>query len=232
MIPCNFDLAAQSQKVSDNLQTAVAQRSNKPKKGDEPIGRQLDMLVAKAKDGNVAAFQELYHGYARKILNYVYRMTGSREDAEDLTQETFILAFKNLNSLKENGRFQSWLYRIAQNSVYQKYRAQTPQMESIENSDEDSRVLQLPSSGKTPEGTALSGELVNVIDTAIRELPEKYRQVFVLSALQNLSYEAIAEIVGRSLPSVKSDIHRARVEVREKVKQYLGNDYGLPSLSI
>ena len=213
------------------MQSAVARKLIRPKKIDDELTTRLEVLVRKAKVGDVAAFQELYRGYAQKILNYVYRMTGSREDAEDLTQETFILAFRNLSSLKENSRFQSWLYRIAQNNVYQRYRGQSPQMESIEGADEDSRVLQIPSRGASPEGGVLSGELASVVDTVIQQLPEKYRQVFILSALQHLSYETIAEIVGRSMASVKSDIHRARVEVREKVKRYLGDNYGLSGLS-
>ena len=80
-------------------------------------GEDLGELVSRAKEGRIEAFQELYGLYSRKILNYTYRLTGSREEAEDLTQDTFVLAYKNLTSLKENDKFQSWLFRIAQNSV-------------------------------------------------------------------------------------------------------------------
>jgi len=212
--------------VSDNLQSAVA-RSSRPKKRDEFTPEQLQVLVEKAQNGNVAAFQELYGGYAKKILNYVYRMTGSREEAEDLTQDTFVLAFRNLKNLKENSKFQSWLYRIAQNNVYQKYRTRLPRTESIEGSDDESGVLDMPAADKTPEGEILSKELHGVVQKVIDELPEKYKEVFVLSAIHKYSYEAIAEIVGRSLASVKSDIHRARVEVRDRVKKYLGDNYGM-----
>jgi len=79
-----------------------------------------------------------------------------------------------------------------------------------------------PVDGRKNPGEALqTEELEGVISDVIAGLPEKYREVFVLAALQHLSYEEIADIVGRSLPSVKTDIHRARLEVRESVKRYL-----------
>jgi len=188
---------------------------------------QLDKLVNQAKNGDLAAFQELYYQYGKRILNYIYRLTNSREDAEDLAQETFVLVYKNLHTLKENARFPSWLYRIAQNNVYQKYRAKVPQMESIDQADRGTTAIDIPSNGRTPEGKTLSGELQAVIAKSIRELPEKYRQVFVLSALHNQSYQAIADILDRSVASIKSDIHRARTSVRDRIKEYMGENYGM-----
>lgn len=192
----------------------------------------LDALVARAKAGEVAAFEELYGEFGRKILNYIFRMTSSREEAEDLTQDTFVLAFRNIGSLKENRKFQSWLFRIAQNNVFQKYRGKTPQMESIDQVDspELSELQRLTTPMKSPEQKVLAEELEQLVEEAVRALPEKYRQVFVLSAIHKLSYLEISEIVGRSLASVKSDIHRARVEVRDKIKRYLGENYGMSSL--
>lgn len=205
-----------------------------PKKtAGRPVpAEQLEELVSRTKEGDVAAFQELYRLYAKKILNYVYRMTGSREEAEDLTQDTFILAYKNIHALKENQKFQSWLFRIAQNNIFQKYRGKTPRIESLDATvgGELSEAQKLPSTGKGPEERILSEELEHVIEKVISELPPKYKQVFVLSAIHKMSYQEIAAIVGRSLASVKSDIHRARVEVRDRIKEYLGENYGMSSL--
>ncbi|MDA2924720.1 sigma-70 family RNA polymerase sigma factor [Acidobacteria bacterium AH-259-G07] len=195
-------------------------------------GEELDDAVSRAKKGSVQAFQKLYEHYGRKILNYIYRMTGSREEAEDLTQDTFILAYTNLSSLKENIKFQSWLFRIAQNNVYQKYRGKRPPMDSIqqEETPELSDVQKLATPQISPEDRVLSKELEQVIEQVISQLPDKYKEVFVLSAIHKLSYKEISEIVGRSLASVKSDIHRARVEVRDKIKTYLGENYGMSNL--
>ena len=197
-----------------------------------PTADRLDQLVRQAKEGDAEAFQELYRAYGKKILNYVYRMTGSRDEAEDLMQDTFVLAYRKLKSLKENARFQSWLFRIAQNNIYQKYRSRPPETESVESeetrefADRESPTEPL----RTPEQAFLSQELEQIIQTAIDDLPDKYRQVFVLSAIHKLSYREISEVMSRSLASVKSDIHRARVEVREKIRGYLGENYGLSNL--
>jgi RNA polymerase sigma-70 factor (ECF subfamily) len=193
---------------------------------------QLDAVVQAAKHGNLAAFSRLYELFGKKILNYIFRLTGSRNDAEDLMQDTFVLAFSKLQSLKENAKFQSWLFRIAQNNVFQKYRGKPVHMQSLDEPSAEGAALaaDLPAGSKGPEQAALSVELERVVQQAIRELPERYRHVFVLSAVHKLSYLEIAEIVGRSLAAVKSDIHRARVEVRDKIKAYLGDNYGMSNL--
>lgn len=180
-------------------------------------------MVSKAQGGDVGAFQGLYKIYSKKILNYLYRMTGSREEAEDLAQDTFIQAYKKLSFLRDPLKIQSWLFRIAQNNVFQKYRGRQPVVESIDEHDltEWSELQQLTTPQMEPEAEVLSIELEEVIARAISQLPEKYRTVFVLSAIQRISYQEISGIVGRSLASVKSDIHRARILVRDKVKEYM-----------
>jgi RNA polymerase sigma-70 factor (ECF subfamily) len=194
--------------------------------------KHLERLVSKAQGGDVEAFQELFLTYGPKILNYLFRMTGSREAAEDLAQDTFILAFKKLTSLRDPQRFQSWIFRIAQNNVYQAFRVKKPQMVSIDedNSRELSDVEKLATPRSSPESEVLSDELQTVVQDAIDALPEKYKTVFVLSAIQKLSYKEISKIVGRSLASIKSDIHRARVQVRDKIKSYVGENYELSKL--
>ena len=196
-------------------------------------GEALDRLIDRVKSGEVTAFEEIYSIYGKKILGYIYRMTGSRADAEDLTQETFVSAFNKIGTLKENQKFQSWLYRIAQNGVYQRFRSRPPHHESIDTEEGlgASDAGRLTSTSKDPEGSIMSKELQEVVQQVINSLPEKYREVFVLSAVHRLSYQEIGEIVGRSLASVKSDIHRARLKVRDKVKAYLGDNYGMSGLS-
>ena len=185
----------------------------------------LAELVSKAQRGEVDAFQSLYKIYCQKISNYLFRMTGSREESEDLAQDTFIQAYKKLSSLREPQKFQSWLFRIAQNNVFQKYRGRQPVIESIDEEalTDWSKLQQLTTPQMEPEAEVLSVELEAVIARAIAQLPEKYRTVFVLSAIQRISYQEISEIVNRSLASVKSDIHRARIVVRDKVKEYMSD---------
>ncbi len=202
------------------------------KAGARLSGDALDRLIGRVQSGEVAAFEEVYSIYGKKILGYIYRMTGSRADAEDLAQETFVSAFRKIGTLKENRKFQSWLYRIAQNKVYQRFRTRPPQHESIDAEEglDAADLRRLTTSTKNPESSIMSKELQDVVQRVIDSLPEKYREVFVLSAVHKLSYQEISEIVGRSLGSVKSDIHRARLKVRDRVKAYLGEDYGMSGL--
>jgi RNA polymerase sigma-70 factor, ECF subfamily len=178
--------------------------------------------VKRAKKGDLDSYRRLYDSFARRVLNFIYRMVNSPEEAEDLTQETFVAVFRKLNTLKKNDRFEAWLFRIARNFVYQKYRSREPQLVSVEELDEDGRpVTEIPETRKGPGESLEAQELEDIVEGAIGSLPEKYREVFVLSAIQHLSYQEIADIVGRSLASVKTDIHRARLAVRRQVKDYL-----------
>jgi RNA polymerase sigma-70 factor (ECF subfamily) len=182
----------------------------------------LQSWIKQAKKGDVASYQQIYEVFSRKILNFIFRMVNSQEVAEDLTQDTFVAVYQKLRSLKDDRKFEPWLYRIARNFVYQKYRARTPSAVSIDALDEEGRMeTQLVDERKNPDEAFQSQELEDVVANVIDGLSEKYREVFVLSALQHLSYQEIADIVGRSLPSVKTDIHRARLEVRNSVKEYL-----------
>jgi RNA polymerase sigma-70 factor, ECF subfamily len=182
----------------------------------------LKQWIGKAKKGDVASYQEIYRVYVSKVLNFIYRMVNSPEEAEDLTQETFVAVYQNFRTLKDIEKFEPWLFRIARNFVYQRYRTRSPLSVSIEElGDNGLTATQLIETRKNPDETFQMDELEDIVADAIKSLSEKYREVFVLSALQNLSYQQIAEIVGQSLPSVKTDIHRARLEIRKRVKDYL-----------
>jgi len=182
----------------------------------------LIQWIKKAKNGDVESYQEIYEVFSRKVLNFIYRMVNSPEEAEDLTQETFVAVYQKLGTLNDDSKFEPWLFRIARNFVYQRYRMRSPSTVSIDAIDENGQlVTQLVDTRKNPDEAFQTSELEDIVADVIAGLPEKYREVFILSALQHLSYQEIAEIVGRSLPSIKTDIHRARLEVRKRVKEYL-----------
>jgi len=178
--------------------------------------------IRNAKNGDPGSYRKIYDLYARKVLNFLYRMVASREEAEDLTQETFLTVYSKLSSLKDDAKFEPWLFRIARNYAYQRYRSRLPATLSLDAEDADGNKLrQLVDEGKTPDEAFQAEELERVVNRAIGSLPDKYREVFILSALQQLSYQQVSEVVGRSLGSVKTDIHRARLHVRRLVKDYL-----------
>jgi RNA polymerase sigma-70 factor (ECF subfamily) len=185
-------------------------------------GSKLVECIKQAGDGNLAAYQKIYDQYARKVLNFIYRMVNSVEEAEDLTQETFTAVYQKLATLQDPERFEPWLFRIARNFVYQRYRNRQPAMAAVDALDEDGQpTLQVEDQRKTPDEAFEARELEEVVRQAIEGLAPKYREVFVLSVIRHLSYQEIAEIVGRSLASVKTDIHRARLDVRNRVKHYI-----------
>ena len=197
-------------------------KRNSSTNGSEHDAGLLVQWIKKAKKGDLESYQKIYDLFARKVLNFIYRMVNSVEEAEDLTQETFVTVYQKLESLKDNDKFEPWLFRIARNYVYQKYRSRPPATISVDATDDEGQeIIQLADERKNPDQEYQASELRDVIQSVVADLPEKYREVFVLSALKRLRYEEIAEIVGRSLPSVKTDIHRARLEVRKKVKDYL-----------
>ena len=182
----------------------------------------LKTWIQRAQKGDIGSYQNIYDSFARKVLNFIYRMVHSSEEAEDLTQETFVAVYQKLGTLQDSDKFEAWLFRIARNFIYQRYRKRAPAAVSIDAPSEDGRLMtELVDGRKNPDEEYQTQELEGVITDVIADLPEKYREVFVLSALQHLSYQQIANIVGRSIPSVKTDIHRARLEVRDSVKKYL-----------
>lgn len=216
-----------------NLEAKANNQGEKESKsGSVDIRPEIVALVRRSQKGDLDAFRQLYERFIQKILNYLYRMTGSKDEADDLAQDTFVLAYRKIGDLKNPERFQSWIFRIAQNNVYQLYRGKKVHVESIdqEESQELSDFQKLTTPLKSPEDAVLTEELEQLITDVIQELPEKYRTVFILSAIEKLSYQEISNIVERSLASVKSDIHRARVIVRDRIKDYLRGDNGLPNL--
>jgi len=183
----------------------------------------LKEIVERAQEGSLGDFQRLYDLFAKPIYNFIWRLVGSAPDAEDLTQETFLKVHKELNKLRDPAQFRFWLYRIARNEVYQKLRRSKRVSEfSIETDDVCYYdFIEDESPGLDPERQVLASELNAVLQQALGSMPAKYRDVFVLAVFQKESYENITKIVGRSLLSVKTDIYRARLIVKERLNKYL-----------
>jgi RNA polymerase sigma-70 factor (ECF subfamily) len=148
-------------------------------------------------------------------------MIGSREDAEDITQDTFLLAFRNLKDLREQDRFEQWLFRIARNEVYKRQRKARFKPDSLDDSDRGIlRVLKSEDSAGNPENRMLSAELGKKVRAVFDSLPMKYKETLVLATLQGMDYQEISRILGRGLSSVKTDVYRARLILSEKLRKY------------
>lgn len=180
-------------------------------------------IIQRARAGDLEACRRIHECYAGRILNFIYKMVDSREDAEDLTQDVFLRAFHELKNLVNADRFESWLYRIARNEIYQQFRKKRPERELRElpaHSEEDG-VFDPADTKPTPQDLILRAELGTTIRSVLQSLPPKSREVFILAVIYEKSYAEITEIVGRSLLSVKTDIFRARQQARKTLGKYL-----------
>ncbi len=184
---------------------------------------QLEKLIKAAAEGSVEDFHKLYEIYSAPIYKFILGMIGSEAEAEDVTQETFIKVFYKLKELKDPGYFKFWLYRIARNEVYQRYRKLKRRGEVSIDNEKIGYYEFIPdnSDGFNPEQQVISRELDSVIRKAVMSLKPKYRDVFILAVQEKMSYEDISQITGKSVVSVKTDIYRARQTVREKLSKYL-----------
>ena len=181
-------------------------------------------LLQRARAGDPKAFEELIKKHEPKIYSLLLSMTRNETDAADLFQETFISAWRNLKSFKERSSFSTWLYRIAVNTLLMKKRKKKLSTVSldvpIEHNGEEIKRDFAGDWSDNPLASLENRELRDRLNAAIGELPEKYRAVILLSDVQGLPNEDIRKILGLSLPSVKTRLHRARLHVREKLSEY------------
>ena len=162
--------------------------------------------------GNVNDFEKLVTAYEKNVYNLALRMVGDPEDAADMTQETFIKAYRALSSFRGDSKFSSWLYRIASNVCldFLRSRSRHPQV-SLSSSDEDGRTaFELPDMSRNPEEQLMKKLSMEAVRRGLEQLPEQQRQILVLRELGGLSYAELAQTLGLEEGTVKSRIFRAR----------------------
>ncbi|HHY83882.1 MAG TPA: sigma-70 family RNA polymerase sigma factor, partial [Clostridiales bacterium] len=179
-------------------------------------------LLAKAKKGDIEAFEKLVENYQKKAFNIAYRMMGDYDDANDMTQEAFIRVYKSIKNFKEQSSFSTWIYRIITNVCLDELRKR--KNASVVSIDEDVKLddsdvkRQIESDGPTPEETAERNELKRLVGDAIKDLSDEHRAVIVLRDLRGFSYEEIAGILKCPEGTVKSRISRARQALKDILK--------------
>jgi RNA polymerase sigma-70 factor (ECF subfamily) len=183
-------------------------------------------LVQRAQANDRAAFNEIVLRYKSKVYNFIHRMIPSMQDAEDLTQETFVRAYLSIRSFQSRASLNTWLFRIATNLCIDYSRknkkSQGMAISLSQDYDEDNETeREIPDQVFDPQRLLLNKELGNQLDKALRELPEKLRSVVLLYDMEGLSYEEIAAIAGCPLGTVKSRLYNARSALREKLAPYL-----------
>ena len=183
-------------------------------------------LVERCRANDDAAFSEVVARYKAKIYNYVYRMTGSSEDAEDLTQEVFIRMYTSIDSFRGQSSLNTWLFRIAGNLCIDRFRRaknRAPAYSLDEPVGDAAQTQEIADHTYEPHRLLESGEMAEQIQQALSRLPEKLRAALLLHDIEGMPYEEIAQIVGCPLGTVKSRLFNARMQLRQQLSEYLND---------
>jgi RNA polymerase sigma-70 factor (ECF subfamily) len=174
-------------------------------------------------NGRSAAFGELVHRYQDRLFNSVIRILDNPDDAQDVVQDAFVSAYQSLGSFKGDAEFFTWLYRIAFNTAVT-LRRRRRAMVSLETGRESSATIDpVDLSPESKPGTAMErSEEETIVRTALNRLSGEHRIVLVLKDIEGMKYEQIAEVIGVPIGTIRSRIHRARLELREILDS--GND--------
>ena len=193
-------------------------------------------LVCSAKQGDMAAFDELTKRYTAMIFRVAMHIAGSREDAEDIVQDAFLKAYEKLDQFQGNSKFYTWLVRIAVNESLMRLRKRrTGKMVSIDEdveTEEGSVPRDLADWAPDPEQNYTQSELAEILRKTIQGLPQGFRVVFALRDVEGLSTEETAETLGLSVPAVKSRLLRARLQLRERLTRYFRKKKGSKEVGV
>ncbi len=185
-------------------------------------------LVARSRRGDKDAFACLVVKYQDRIFNALFRMTGNRDDAAELAQETFLRVLQSLKRFDERSRFSTWLWAIALNLCTSKLRRRrVERMAGVSisagpaSNNPDGAHIDPADGARTPAAQAQNSELRSAIEDAILLLDKEHREVVVLRDIEKMEYEQIAGALGLPEGTVKSRLHRARMELRAKLEKFL-----------
>jgi RNA polymerase sigma-70 factor, ECF subfamily len=181
-------------------------------------------LLARAREGDSAAFSELVNQYSRKIYRLAKHITQNDSEAEDVLQETFLKAFEHLGDFQGQSKFYTWIVRIAVNESLMKLRKRksdrTVPLDEPLDTGEDTVIREIAVWDENPEQQYSREEIGGILDEAIQSLKPAFRTVFVLRDIEELSTEETAQSLGISIPAVKSRLLRARLQLRERLTRF------------
>jgi RNA polymerase sigma-70 factor (ECF subfamily) len=191
------------------------------------VERDDSQLIQQSVRGDRAAFGLLVRRYQDRLFNTVVRILGNADDAADIVQESFLHAFVKLEAFKGNARFFTWLYRIAVNASISMKRKQKTLLSSDSHEALPALMESIDrSEASRPESALDRRERIERLEFALNRLTPDHRAVIVLKEIEELSYESIAEILGVPVGTVRSRLHRARLELRD---QLIKQSVGIPS---
>ena len=192
-------------------------------------------LVAALRRNEAGAMERLVERYADRVYRLAVRITGSREDAEEVVQDALWTVSRKIDTFKGESAFGSWLYRIAANTAYMKLRARRGKGREIALDDVlpavdgDGRHWEpMDDWSRRVDERAMQKELGRVLEDTIAELPPEYRTAVVMHDVEGMSNPDIAETLGISLAAVKSRVHRSRLFLRKRLSEYMNDGAARP----
>jgi RNA polymerase sigma-70 factor (ECF subfamily) len=178
-----------------------------------------ESLMLQVGRGERAAFDEIVRRYSKRMINLAYQITGDRDQAEDLAQETFFRAYRSASRYTEIAKFSTWLYTIAINLCRNELRRRKFKPYSLEEmaerEDEGKIRIDIADESSKPDVELERKEIAHHVRQAVAQVPSKFRAALVLRDIQGLSYEEIGAILGLPEGTVKSRINRGRLKVKE-----------------
>lgn len=190
------------------------------------------VLIRKAKNGDVHAFENLIEIHRKRVYNIALKMLHNQEDAYDITQEVFIRVFKSMKEFREEASFSTWIYRITKNACLDELRKRknkaTVSMDEDLETEDGTIKRQVEDCSPGPDALYESMELRDIVRTAIELLSDEHKFVIILRDLQGFSYEEIAKVLECPEGTVKSRINRARKALKEILQrrmELLDGDY-------
>ncbi len=172
-------------------------------------------LAQKAAVGDMGAFELLYQRHSRRVYSLCLRMTGNVSEAEDLAQEVFIQLFRKVGSFRGDSAFTTWLHRLTVNQVLMHFRKRSVKLE--QTTDEGDTPVQVVRGTENPNSMPVVDRIA--IDKAVKQLPPGYRTVFILHDIEGHEHEEIARMLGCSVGTSKSQLHKARMKLRDLLRQ-------------
>lgn len=179
-------------------------------------------LIARFQNGDVYAFELIVHRYKDPLVNFVYNFLGSRIDAEDVVQETFLRVFKNKHLYRDVAKFSTWIYTIAGNLAKTELRRRKRRrVFSLSQMGYENKDYDVPDTIFTPDRVVDNKIKGSEIRKEIDDLPVKFREVVVLRDIHEFSYEEISHILNIPIGTVKSRVNRGRLRLQKQLKHLL-----------
>lgn len=180
------------------------------------VTKAKDLELAKAAaGGNMAAFEEIYKRHHRRVYSICLRMLQNTSEAEDLTQDVFIQLYRKIGSFRGDSAFTTWLHRMTVNQVLMHFRKRTVKYEKT--TEEGETPVQIVTGTSNPEKMRIVDKIA--LDNAIEQLPEGYKNVFVLHDVRGYEHEEVAKILGCSVGTSKSQLHKARLKLQKLLRK-------------